>query len=175
MATLERFTTEYVVQEDRIRLSGELAGGETVVLWLTQRLVRHLGPHLTGWLEAQLPPAGGHAAVQATHQDMVQGFAQQAARAQLAPEPPVRAQSPVASWRVDVVHIARSADAVVLTLQGESEAQQAVVPLPAHALRQWLGIVYDQCLRGDWPTTAWPAWMEAGAPAHAQLGSVVVH
>lgn len=175
MATLERFTTEYVVLEDRLRLSGELAGGDTLVLWLTQRLIRHLVPHLTGWLEAQVPPASGHAAVQATHQNIVQGFAQQAARAQLAPAPPVQAQSPAASWRVDVVHIARGPDALALTLQGEAEGQQAVLQLPAQVLRQWLGIVYGQCLRGDWPTTVWPAWMEAGTPAPAQTGAVVVH
>ena len=175
MATLERFTTEYVAQEDRIRLSGELAGGETVVLWLTQRLIRHLVPHLTGWLEAQVAPAGGHAAVRATHQDMVQGFAQQAARAQLAPAPPVRAPSPAACWRVDVVHIARSADALALTFEGAAEGQQVVTQLPAHVLRQWLGIVYDQCLCGGWPPTAWPAWMEAGATARALPGPIVVH
>lgn len=175
MATLERFTTEYVVQEDRIRLSGELTGGKTVVLWFTQRLVRHLVPHLTGWLEGQVAPASAHAAVQATHQNIVQGFAQQAARAQLAPAPPVQAQAPVASWRVDAVRIAHGAGALALTLQCESEGQQAVLQLPAHALRQWLGIVYDQCLRGDWPTDAWPAWMETGAPANAVRGSGVVH
>ena len=175
MATLERFTTEYVVLEDRIRVSGELAGGETVVPWLTQRLIGHLVPHLTGWLEARVLPAGGHAAVQAAHQEMVQGFAQHAARAQLAPAPPVQAQAPGACWRVDVVHSAQGAEALSLTLQGEAEGQQAVVNLPAHALRQWLGIVYDQCLRGDWPTTAWPAWMEAGTAQSAVPGALVVH
>ena len=175
MATLERFTTEYVALEDRLRLSGELAGGETVVLWLTQRLVRHLVPHLTGWLEAQVPPASGHAAVQATHQNIVQGFAQQAARAGLAPAPPVQAQSPSARWRVDAVRIAHGAGALALTLQGEAPEQQAVLQLPAQLLRQWLGIVYGQCLRGDWPITVWPAWMEAGTAQPAQSGAVVVH
>ena len=175
MATLQRFTTEYVALEDRLRLSGELAGGQTVVLWFTQRLVRHLVPHLTGWLESQVAPASGHAAVQATHQNIVQGFAQQAARAQLAPAPPVQAQSPAACWRVDAVHLVRSAGALALTLQGEAGGQQAVLHLPAHALRQWLGIVHGQCLRAGWPTTVWPAWMEAGTPGSALPGPVVVH
>ena len=42
MAELQRFTTEYVEIEDRIRLAGETAPGHTVVLWLTQRLLARL-------------------------------------------------------------------------------------------------------------------------------------
>ena len=97
MSTLQRITTEYVEQEDRIRLSGEFASGDTVVLWLTQRLLHRLVPHLTAWLARQVAPASSIPAVEAAHQDIVQGFAQQAARAQLAPEPPVRASSPMAA------------------------------------------------------------------------------
>ena len=36
MNRLERLTTEYVEREDRIRLSGQLTHGDTVVLWLTR-------------------------------------------------------------------------------------------------------------------------------------------
>lgn len=53
MAELQRFTTEYVEIEDRIRLAGETAPGHTVVLWLTQRLLARLLPHLLQWLEQQ--------------------------------------------------------------------------------------------------------------------------
>ena len=96
MNRLERLTTEYVEREDRIRLSGQLTHGDTVVLWLTQRLLSRLVPHLSAWLARQLAPASSNPSVQAAHQDIVQGFAQQAARAQLVPEPPVRASSPMA-------------------------------------------------------------------------------
>jgi hypothetical protein len=165
-STLQRFTTEYIEREDRIRLTGELAQGDTVVLWLTQRLLSRLVPHLTAWLSQQLAPASRIPTVQAAHQDIVQGFAQQAARAQLAPEPPVRASSARAGWRVDSVDIAQRDGAVVLTFKGEDEAH-AVLPLAAQPLRQWLGIVFEQCQRGEWPTTVWPAWMEAALPQAA--------
>lgn len=166
MGTLQRITTEYDEREDRIRVSGELADGRTVVLWLTQRLLNRLVPHLTAWLARQVAPASSIPSVQAIHQDIVQSFAQQAARAQLAPEPPVRASSPMASWRVDSVDIAQGEDAVALTFKGEA-GEQVLVTLSAQPLRQWLGIVYEQILRGQWPTTAWPAWMQADAPAQA--------
>lgn len=166
MSTLQRITTEYVELEDRIRLSGELTSGDTVVLWLTQRLVNRLVPHLTAWLDRQVAPATSIPSVQAAHHDIVQGFAQQAARAQLAPEPPVRASSPQPGWRVDSVDIAQHEGAVVLTFKGEAQAS-ATLTLAAQPLRQWLGIVYAQCLRGEWPTAVWPGWMAASASAQA--------
>lgn len=55
--TLQRITTEYIDHEDRLRLAGEDAQGQTTVLWLTQRLLNRLIPHLCQWLEQQ----GGNA------------------------------------------------------------------------------------------------------------------
>lgn len=166
MTTLQRITTEYIEREDRIRLSGQLAQGDTVVLWLTQRLVNRLVPHLSAWLAGQVAPASSTPSVQAIHEDIVQGFAQQAARAQLASEPPVSAASPLAVWRVDAVDIAQGEGALALTFKGEA-GEQMLVTLSAQPLRQWLGIVYEQVVCGQWPTTAWPAWMQADAPAQA--------
>lgn len=37
MIALERITTEYIETEDRIRLTGEAAGGVPVVIWLPLR------------------------------------------------------------------------------------------------------------------------------------------
>jgi hypothetical protein len=173
MSTLTRLTTEYIEQEDRLRLSGELGGGTTVVLWLTQRLIYRLVPHLTAWLAGQVAPASAIPSVRAAHHDMVQGFAQQAARAQMVPEPPVPVSSPVASWRVDAVDIAAGAEALALTFRGEGAAP-VTLQLAAQPLRQWLTIVYEQTLRGGWPATVWPAWMEAGTSAQATQSSATV-
>ncbi len=172
MTILQRITTEYIEAEDRIRLAGE-AGENTVVLWLTQRLLNRLVPHLTAWLSRQLAPASRIPSVQPAHQDIAQSFAQQAARAQLAPEPPVRAPSEGSGWRVDSVDIAQGEEAVALTFKGEGEAQ-ATLTLAAQPLRQWLGIVFEQYQCGEWPTTAWPGWMEAGRPQAAQ-GAMALH
>lgn len=172
---LQRITTEYIELEDRIRLTGELSTGDTVVLWLTQRLINRLVPHLTAWLDRQVTPASSIPSVQAAHQDIVQGFAQQAARAQLAPAPPVRAAASQAGWRVEAVDIAHDVEAVVLAFKGEAEVR-ATLTLAAQPLRQWLGVVYEQCVRGEWPTAAWPAWMEQGRTYSAPVtGSAVLH
>jgi hypothetical protein len=173
MNILQRFTTEYVELEDRIRLTGELVTGDTVVLWLTQRLMNRLVPHLAAWLARQLAPASGIPSVQAAHQEVVQGFAQQAAQAKLAPEAPVQASSPGAVWRADSVDIAEREGAVVLTFKGNAGGQ-ATLLLAGQLLRQWLGIVFEQYLRGEWPTTIWPGWMEAARP-QAIAGARVLH
>ncbi len=166
MSTLKRITTAYVELEDRIRLTGELANGDTEVLWLTQRLVNRLVPYLTAWLERQIDPTSATPSVHGAHQDIVQGFAQQAACAQLTPKPPVQPPSSQPGWRVSAVDISQRKAAVVMTFRGEAE-ERATLILAAQPLRQWLGIVFEQSLRGEWSITSWPAWMETRAPAQA--------
>ena len=51
--TLRRITTEYIEIEDRLRISGEIADAEAVVIWLTQRLLLRLLPLLLQWLDQQ--------------------------------------------------------------------------------------------------------------------------
>ena len=48
---LQRITTAYDPEQDRMRLDGERADGSTLTLWLTQRLLKHLLPALWQWLE----------------------------------------------------------------------------------------------------------------------------
>lgn len=161
MSTLERFTTEYIEFEDRIRLSGELTQGETVVLWLTQRLLNRLVSHLTAWLEQQKGDS--------EHAQVLLEFQQQAAIQALKPLVPVQTPTDSQGVLVRSVDIASSAEAVQLGFK-EQEGGPVLgrIVLPADALRQWLGIVHGQYLRGEWPTTVWPAWMATGTPAPVQ-------
>ena len=71
------------------------------------------------------------------------------------------------------IDIAQGEDAVALTFKAETGAH-ATFTLAAQPLRQWLGIVYAQYLRGQWPTTAWPAWMDT-APPQAAPGVAALH
>lgn len=173
-AMFERCTTEYIETEDRLRLSAQLASGDTVVLWLTQRLLNRLVPHLITWLEKQTAGVSTIPSVQATQSQAMQGFAQQAAGAQLKGESPVQAQSALTSWLVDVVDVAQGDDAVMLTFKSE-QTRQAAVKLPAQQLRQWLGIVYRQYQRGEWPTAVWPQWLKESGQSRGDQSEVVFH
>lgn len=170
---LKRVTTEFDEHEDRLRLAGETEHGEPVVLWLTQRLLKRVVPHVLAWLQ---PPAQGTEAVPDYHVEAVQSFAQQAAIAQLEPQPPVVVQQSVlGSHRlVDAVEITRTPDVIALTFKvGENKA---VLLLAPHALRQWLAIVYQLCRKAEWSMDGvWPEWMSSSATAPAGPVKAVMH
>lgn len=177
MQALQRITTEYDEHEDRLRLSGELSDGSSVLLWLTQRLLYRILPHLTQWLGQHDAGAAGNAVGLWQDSDWIQSFAQQAAQEQLAPSPPVRTSASTASWRVDRAHIIETTTTtgtptLCVVFQGPAQ-QEARLVLAPEPLRQWLGIVYAQTQRGQWPMAAWPTWMHesqaCGAPPAAAL------
>jgi hypothetical protein len=80
---LQRVTTEFVQQEDRVRLAGVTDAGRPAVVWLTRRMLNVLLPVLFQRLEAQF------AAVLPEHREALQEFAQQAARDALESSAPV--------------------------------------------------------------------------------------
>lgn len=86
-------------------------------------------------------------------------FQQQAAVVALKPQAPVQSTTDTPGLLVRSVDIAAGAEAVQLAFKAqEAGPVLASLLLAPNALRQWLGIVYAQYLRGDWPTTVWPAW-----------------
>ncbi|MDP1931968.1 MAG: hypothetical protein Q8L60_10975 [Gammaproteobacteria bacterium] len=160
MSELKRITTEYIDMEDRMRLTGETEDGNAIVLWLTAKLLQRLLPHLFKWLEQQADKA-----MPAT---IVQSFAQQAAKAGMAPEPPVKQQEDTPSWLVHAVDVNHEKGFLQLTFRAPGQEQQRL-QLPTQQLRQWLSITQMQWLRAGWPKDLWPDWMEAGEPGKAQL------
>lgn len=172
MHELQRITTTFVDSEDRIRLCGEAASNQTVVLWLTQRLLNRLVPHLLAWLEQQTSITGGVGSD--VRADVVNSFAQQAALASLAQQPPVQAHAAQTVWLVQSVDMTTSADAIRLTFNdsptsGQQRSNlQACLSMQALPLRQWLSILHEQCQRAGWvsapPHAAsdiWPEWIQA--------------
>lgn len=158
MHDLQRITTEYVETEDRIRLCGEAADGESIALWLTRRLLARLVPHLCEWL-TDLTGDGAHAA-------LLNGFAQQAAAGALEPQAPVRAAAESAAPVVRSIDVTAGDAAVRLVFHG-GDGLQAGLTLPTVALRQWLGILHAQWLKGEWPASDWPDWINESRPVRA--------
>lgn len=159
MNELQRITTEYVDAEDRIRLAGEVGGSaDAQVLWLTQRLMQRLLPHLLGWLEQQVSAAP----VSADQHQALQGFVQQAAKAELQPQAPVQASERSKQWLVTAVDIASSAQRITLTFKGLEPDAQVRLTLADQPLRQWLAIVHERYRQAGWPLDLWPQWMLGG-------------
>ena len=168
MIHLQRITTEYVDTEDRIRLSGEAEKNASIVLWLTQRLLSQVISHLLGLIEKQsLNLANTDSSKPAPASSLMQGFAQQVAQAELAPELPVQTTAAAQSWLILEVDITQSPEGTMVLVfkreTGNAELQEgagrAALTLEAKQLRQWLGIVHSQWQKAGWPLTLWPPWM----------------
>ncbi len=168
MINLQRITTQYVEAEDRIRLSGEDEQGQTIVLWLTQRLLAQVISHLLALIEKQSPTLSKRGDAEAPASSLMQGFAQQAAEAELRPEQPVEAVSSSQVWLVQEVDIALSPEGtLVLVFKQEigvvaqqGDERMATLTVEAKQLRQWLSIVHAQWQRAGWPPALWPTWMD---------------
>lgn len=156
-ASLQRITTEYCPEQDRLRLSGQPDQAAPVVVWLSRRLLSRLLPALLGWLERQDGGAQAPALL---------GYEQQAARAGLQPQAPVRALADDAAWLALTVELTMAPQRLTLTFQG-GPGRSASLALEPTALRQWLGIVHDAERQADWALPVWPAWMRAPPPAAA--------
>ena len=123
MIHLQRITTEYVDTEDRIRLSGDVEGDVSIVLWLTQRLLAQLITHLLNLIEKKsLDVTTIDSANQAPASSLMQGFAQQAAQAELAPEVPVQAPNSAQSWLILEVDFSLSPGGAMVCLLYTSDA-----------------------------------------------------
>lgn len=158
IAHLGRVTTEYVVAEDRLRFSGALPDGGVVVFWMTQRLLLRVLPTMLKWLDAQQTDA--------LRAEVVQRFAQQAARTQSRSQPqaPVRGEGIATGWLVESVDVAQLPQALRLTFKagpgaGEVCTAWPALSLSAPALRQWLNMLFDNCRTAGWPLDAWPDWV----------------
>lgn len=173
---LGRVTTVYVDVEDRFRLGGEAQGGQVLVLWLTQRLLCRLVPHLVQWLDKRAPLQAGSRPVAAAAQVM-HVFAQQSAVARLSPQAPVETTAAGQDWLVQKVDVATAEETVCLTFRSPGEgAEKASVTMDATHLRQWLGIVHAQWRRAGWPPDVWPQWMlepSAGLSGSGSEGAVL--
>ena len=162
---LERITTQYVAQEDRVRLTGQTPEGTPVVIWLSMRMLQRLLPPLFKWLEQQGPAS--------TFKDLRQGFAQQAARAELQATAPVRAKADSQTWLAHGVDIAYWKGVVRLTFKAPGE-EDAILRMPVKPLRQWLGIVYEAYRKAEWPLQVWPDWVRE-ASASPKKDETVLH
>lgn len=167
MTSLQRITTEYSDAEDRIRLTGENAQGQAAVLWLTQRLLTKLIVHLCKWVEQQ--------SGQAPMPEIRQEFAQQQARAELAPQPPVHAEPNIEGVLIHSVDLNTSSAIMGMQFKDAQSNVVASLQLQPIALRQWLNIVYDQYHRAQWPTNMWPEWVIEAKTTQTPDRSVMFH
>ena len=181
---LQRVTSIYSDTEDRFRITGEVDADSTRCLWLTQRLLMRLVPHMLEWLNEIARAEGKGDLGQA---ELMQDFAQQAAKARLEPQAAVRVPSipdpnapiettPGASafakiddtWLVQEVDISKSTNGVLTLVFKRERASGAQLAMAPIELRQWLIILHTQWLQAGWPAAIWPEWVDTSPKASEQ-------
>ena len=174
IAAIRRLTTDYVDNEDRLRLSGDIADGAPVSMWLTQRVALRLLPVLAQWLDSQIgmavtqDAAASRLAAQDAQKQIVHGFAQEAAVAELESQDPVQA-APSAGGLIQSIDLTPSERGIRLVFR-TADGRAAGFSLSAAELRQWLAIMRGVWLRAGWPEAPWPEWMKGEArPAERQI------
>ena len=166
MQELQRLTTEYIDAEDRIRLTGEIRPGETQVLWLSQRLLIRLLPHLFLWLEKL-----GNTAFPA---EIEQSFEQRAASETMGTEAPVLGSGQSKAWLVEAVDMTAGDHALRLSFRREGEEALSLT-LSALHMRQWLTILRALWTVAEWPVGIWPEWMGAAAGSNTTHRRTSIH
>lgn len=149
MIPLEKITTEYIPEEDRIRLAGQ-RGQSVTVVWLTLRMTNKVVPALCAWLEQQTAhvPSG----------QVVQEFKQQAAKASLKHQSPVKVAQKSDIVLPIAVDINKSNEYITLNFKGKNDASAKIV-FSAVQLRQWLQILHQNVCRAGWVSKVWPEWI----------------
>ena len=157
---VRRFTTEYVVAEDRIRLALERGDDSIAVLWLTRRLARRLIPQIVKVVDAFPRLRGGQAQpptdnVQRRNQLDALGGIEQQAPVLSGDLPPGLDSHLITSLSVRLTKGAMLIDFKV----GEDTVQ--MLPFAEAALRQWLGVLHLNFRKGEWKDDIWPKWITA--------------
>ncbi len=166
MSNISRVTVTYSEAEDRIELACEIDSGETRVLMLTRRLCDRLVEAILTRLDrpGSRDPLAGRA---------IEAWALSAARAELVPENPVRADGAFRSL-VSSVDIRQDGEYFQLLFRWH-ENGEAALNLDAVFVRQWLSIVHDAYLRAAWHSGIWPEWFDPALAGQALRSGRALH
>lgn len=167
---LTRLTTQFVENEDRLLISADSDVG-IVNLWLTQRLLKRLLPHLIDWVgqpddleaEHEASPAEDGAGQQAGAKAGRSDNERKQASSQLVAQhrKPVPGVSPQAAVKSCLVHTLKfqPRDGVLRLVFELPDNEEAVLLLQEEHARIWLGVLYRHWQRAQWPDL-WPEWMK---------------
>lgn len=170
MTEITKLTTTYDAEQDRVRIGAQDAKGQTIELWLTQRLADRLIARLLQHLDLDVKITATPAASKVPLKE-IQSWEQSAARTQLKKCEPVRAEGKLRQILVTAIDISRQDNRLLLLFQQRDE-RVAAMPFSMTELRQWLGIMHDIYLKANWPCQMWPSWFASPVVAKA---AVILH
>jgi len=153
---ISTITTDYDLNEDRVRLAVADEQGAARVLWLTRRLCERLAPVLIKGLngcrtDADVAPAEVQAA---------QVYAQLEARISKKPGKPVVVADPTKQGLVHEMTVKSASNGVrVVVFQCKGHEPAELVLRPAD-MRLWLEALRRAFVKGQWRHDIWPQWLQ---------------
>ena len=153
---ITNITTEYIADEDRVRLAVTDSSGAPRVLWLTRRLAERLAPALVESL-AQ-PEVEGSPSTPAV--SAAQTYAQLEARLTQKPAAAVKVPHNADDSVVYEIKLTRlKAGGCRLRFLCKNQSE-ATLNLNATHLRQWLELLRLAFKRAQWRQDVWPNWIQ---------------
>ncbi len=155
---LTRVTLSYGAEEDRIQMTGLLASGVTIKLWLTQRLVNQLVCCLLKLrLDEETPSCLD---TQGSNSLTFDNFALN--------QSPVECDENTRGFLIQSVDVSQQSDLTVLVFKGSDSLDTIALPMKVTELKKWL-FGLRQCYRSaHWPQSVWVAGLQLGEP-HSNL------
>ena len=156
LLTLTRMTLGYDQSQDRIHLDGLTSGGETVRLWITQRLVRRL--------IAYFVEAGYHMPPQGKVRPLTETNVEEEGK-------PVKYSTRDPELLVQSIDVTPRQDDIMCLFKGAAEASRIIFCLPNTVIGSWL-VGFKRCFEvADWPIIS----CGSNDSSESQLKSITVH
>jgi len=160
---LTKITLSYDLEQDRVGLAGQSTDDRTVKVWLTQRLLRRLVPHLIRFCR------NSHLLGRLSHGPEGATAGAQPASGQA----PVELKQNSEAFLAVAVDVSEIDDAVILTFRGNNNASAVRFGLPTETLETWLRGLRRCIDQGEWLVDGWET-LEA-LPTGSTSGTVTVH
>lgn len=159
MIELEKATTLYSQDQDRVSINATIRGGGTARIWLTQRIVHRLVHALVKIVKPQHDDP--------IYAEVIASVAQQKAVDRHEPQAPVKADAPEHEWLVSKIDLQIPQSGVVVMLYSAA-GQSARLSMSAELLRQWLSILRRVYEITEWRGAEWPDWVVGPSASEAE-------
>lgn len=160
--TLNKITVNYAADEDRLCLTAAAGEDQTVIYWITRRMLGVMLTPMFKWLESHAAKGlGNNEPLVERSRDARLAMAQSKAQSSMQEETPVKAMPDSISHLLTSVDVKTEATRFLL-LFPVTEQQKGIIPFEQESMLQWLNIIHRIAAQASWDLPQWPNWFVEG-------------
>ncbi len=165
--TLHKITVTYSAEEDRLRLTAAAGDDQTVVYWITRRMLGVVLTPMFSWLENRASQGLGNVGEAAERSKQARlAMAQSSAQAKMQDETPVTAQPNSFEHLLTSVDVKTEQQRFLLLFPMQDQTK-GIIPFEQDSLLQWLNILHRIAQQASWELPQWPVWFIEGQSPQA--------